>query len=69
MGKILEVTNALLDSANTVANVTNDYLTKQANYATQIKQIQLRDDVNALMDEIRRDGILLIHFLKALKME
>lgn len=56
MADILQFTNALLDSANTVSNVVNDYQTKQANLSTQTKNIQLQNDINGQLARIRQSS-------------
>ena len=56
MADILQFTNALLDSANTVSNVVNDYQTKQANLSTQTKNIQLQNDINGQLARIRQSA-------------
>ena len=53
MAKIAQLTDALLDSMNSVSSVVNDYTTREAKLSTQNKQIQLKDDINKKMDEIR----------------
>lgn len=54
MAKIIEMTNALFDSANTVANVWSDYTTKEAKLSTQNKEIQMQADINAKLNDIRQ---------------
>ncbi|MBO7733343.1 MAG: hypothetical protein J6S67_12335 [Methanobrevibacter sp.] len=56
MANVWEVTNALLDSANAVSNTYNDYITKEAKLSTDTKQNQLKADINAQMDAIRRSS-------------
>lgn len=56
MAKITELTNALLDSANTVSNVYDNYLSNDAKRSTQNKQIQLKADINQQMMEIQRSS-------------
>lgn len=56
MADILQFTNALLDSANTVSNVVDDYQTKQANLSTQTKNIQLQNDINGQLTRIRQSA-------------
>ena len=56
MAKIIDVTNALFDSANTVAGVYDNYLKNDAKRSTQSKQIQLKEDINNKMMEIQRSS-------------
>ena len=56
MAKITDLTNALLDSANTVNNVYDDYLNKQAALSTQTKNIQLQNDINGELARIRQNN-------------
>lgn len=56
MAKITELTNALLDSANTVNNVYDDYLNKQAALSTQTKSIQLQQDINGEIAKIKQNN-------------
>ncbi len=53
MADILDFSNALLGLGNSVIDNKTKELTNEANYATQTKQIQLKDDINKKMDEIR----------------
>ena len=56
MGKITELTNALLDSANTVNNVYDDYINKQAALSTQTKSIQLRSAIDGELAKIKQNN-------------
>lgn len=56
MSKILEVTNALLDSANAVNSVISDYTKNEAQLATQNKQIQLQEDITNELNNIKRSS-------------
>lgn len=56
MAKITELTNALLDSANTVNNVYDDYLNKQAALSTQTKSIKLQQDINNEIAKIKQNN-------------
>lgn len=54
--EILNFTNTLLDSANTISSVVNDYNTKQAALSTQTKNIQLQNDINGQLARIRQSS-------------
>ena len=56
MADILQFTSTLLDSANTITNVVDDYRTKQANLSTQTKNIQLQNDINGQLARIRQSS-------------
>lgn len=56
MAKFAEAMLSVLDTTNTVANVYEDYLEKDAKRSTQNKQIQLKDDINKQMMEIQRSS-------------
>ena len=54
MGALGNFTNSLLDSANTVTKVYDDYITKQAQLSTDIKNSQLQTEINAELARIRQ---------------
>lgn len=56
MAKITQYVDSLFDSANTVANVMNDYTTNEARRSTQIKQNQLKADIQDQMMQIQRSS-------------
>lgn len=56
MANILEITNGLFDSANTVAGVVDKYTTKQAELSTQTKNIQLQTDINGELARIKQSS-------------
>ena len=56
MAKITDLMNAMLDSANTVNNVYDDYLTNDAKRSTENKQIRLKKDIQDKMMEIQRSS-------------
>jgi len=56
MSKMNELMNAMLDSANTVNSVYDDYITNEAKRSTQNKQIQLKKDIQDKMMEIQRSS-------------
>jgi len=56
MANIADVTSALFDAINTGVNITEDYITKEAQQSTRNKQIQLKADIQQQMDEIRRSS-------------
>ena len=56
MGALGNFTNALLDAANTTANVYDNYITKQATLSTQTKNIQLQTDINGQLARLRQSS-------------
>ncbi len=56
MAKIIDVTNALFDSANTVANVYDDYTSKQAELSTRTKSYQLQEAITGELNRIKQDS-------------
>ena len=56
MAKITELTNALLDSANTVNNVYDKYLNDQAALSTQTKSIQLKQAIDGELAKIKQNN-------------
>ncbi|MBO7732310.1 MAG: hypothetical protein J6S67_07150 [Methanobrevibacter sp.] len=52
--EILNFTNTLLDSANTISSVVNDYNTKQAQLSTDLKTSQLQLEINAELARIQQ---------------
>ena len=56
MANALVISNALLDSANEVANTYGRYLDKQAELSTQTKNIQLQNDINGKLAQIRQSS-------------
>lgn len=54
MADILQFTSTLLDSANTITNVVDDYRTKQAKLSTDLKSSQLQLEINAELARIRQ---------------
>lgn len=53
MANVFDAITASLESAGSVSKTVNTYLTNEAKLSTQNKQIQLKADINAKMDEIR----------------
>lgn len=56
MAKIIDVTNALFDSANTVAKVYDDYTQKQAELSTRTKGYQLQSQITDELNRIKTDS-------------
>jgi len=54
MGELANFTNALFGAVNTAAKVDNDILSKQAKLSTQNKQIQLREDIENKLADLRQ---------------
>ena len=55
MGTLKVVTDQILGGASTASQVYNDYLTKQAELSTDVKQSRLRGDINAELARIKQD--------------
>ena len=53
MANAWEAISAMIESAGSVSNTYSKYLADEAKLSTQNKQIQLKDDINKKMDEIR----------------
>lgn len=53
MANAFDAITAALESAGSVSNTYRQYLADEAKLSTQNKQIQLKDDINKKMDEIR----------------
>ena len=54
MSELANFTNALLGSTNTATKVIGDYLTKQAQLSTDIKNSQLQTEINAELARIKQ---------------
>lgn len=56
MANAFDAITAALESAGSVSNTLNDYLTKQATLSTQTKNIQLQNDINGKLAQIKQDS-------------
>ena len=53
MANVFDAINATIQNANSVSNTYAGIIQNEAKLSTQNKQIQLKDDINKKMDEIR----------------
>ena len=56
MADLLNITNSVLDATSGVSKVFDDYQTKQANFSTQTKSIQLARDIDDQLARIRQSS-------------
>lgn len=56
MADFIQLTNTILDAADTIGGIADKHITKQADLSTRIKNIQLQNDINGQLARIRQSS-------------
>ena len=56
MADFIQLTNTILDAADTIGSIADKHITKQADLSTRIKNIQLQNDINGQLARIRQSS-------------